>query len=145
MPFARPSADTTIGGYTDQAGGTTNVYLTIDDAVTDDVDYIRSAAAPANAAYVAALTSVTDPAVSTGHIVRYRYQKDSTGGGQIDLTVQLRQGYVSEASLGTLIHSESITNIQNGWTTGSFTLTATEADSITNYAALYIRILANQV
>mgnify|MGYP001563851808 CR=1 FL=1 len=145
MPFARPNSDTTIGNYTDQAGGTTNIYNAIDDSATNDTDYIRSPAAPANEVYVTKLSSIADPGVSTGHILRYRYQKDATGGGQIDLTIQLRQGYVSEATQGTLIHSETITNIQNNWTTGTFTLTAVETDSITNYADLYWRIVANQI
>lgn len=81
MPqFGRPSADTTLGTYTDQAGGAVNIYLTIDEATADDADFIRSVLAPSAAVYVTALTSVEDPQSSTGHIVRWRIGKDAGGG-----------------------------------------------------------------
>jgi hypothetical protein len=34
------------------------------------------------------LGDVSDPAVSTGHIVKYRYGKDVAGGDRMDLTVR---------------------------------------------------------
>lgn len=147
MPqFARPSADTTLGTFTDQGGGSTNIYTTIDEVVASDADYIRSAAVPVASVYVTLLSSVEDPQSSSGHVLRYRYAKDAAGGGQINLTaVQLRQGYVSEASQGTLIASTSQTNISETFTTGTLTLSAAETDSITNYAALFVRIVVDQV
>lgn len=39
--FGRPSADTNNpGSYTDQAGGSANIYTTIDEVTLDDADYI---------------------------------------------------------------------------------------------------------
>ena len=143
--FGRPSTDTTREAWTDQAAGTTNIFQSIDEVVADDADYIQSALAPTTDAYVTKLTSVEDPQVSTGHIVRYRYQKDAAGGAQIDLVVQLRQDYVSEVAQGTLIASATHTNIPTGWTAGTFTLSGAEADAITNYANLFVRMTANQV
>lgn len=143
--FGRPSTDTTREAWEDQAGGTVNIYTTIDESVASDTDYVRSALVPTTDAYVTKLTTIEDPQSSTGHIVRYRYSKDASGGAQIDIVVQLRQGYVSEASLGTLIHSETHTNVGNTWTAGTFTLSAAEADTITDYSDLFIRITANQV
>ena len=146
MPqFARPSADTTVGNWQTHTGGTTNLYTTIDEVTPDDTDYIKSPLAPSNAAYVTKLSSVEDPQSSTGHILRYRYSKNAAGGAQIDLTVQLRQGYVNETTQGTLIAQVVLTNISETFTTGTYTLSAAEADSITNYADLYVRIVANQV
>lgn len=143
--FARPNTDTTLGGYTDQSNGTTNIYTTIDEVTPDDGDYIRSALAPSSAAYVTKLTSIEDPLTGTGHVVRYRYAKSAAGGAQIDLTVQLRQGYVDEGTLGTLIKEWVETNITESWTTQERTLTAGEADSISDYENLYLRFVANQV
>lgn len=144
--FGRPSADTSIGGYTDQAGGTTSIFGTIDEVTASDADFIRSVVAPASAPYATALTSVEDPVSSSGHVVRCRMAKDAAGGAQIDATVQLRQGYVSEASQGTLIATMTATsNISETFTTFTYTLSAAEADAISNYASLFIRIVANQV
>lgn len=144
--FGRPSTDTVNEAYTDQAGGAVTIYATIDEVTFDDADFIRSALVPTSDAYVTKLTSVTDPLVSTGHTVRYRYGKDTAAGAQINLTIELRQGYVSEVSQGTLIATiATLTNIASGWTAGTYTLSGAEADAITNYADLFLRFVANQV
>ncbi len=143
--YARPSADTYIGGYKDQADGTTNIYQALDETSASDADYVKSADAPASAPYVTKLSTVEDPVSSSGHVVRYRYAKNSAGGAQIDLTVQLRQGYVNEGSPGTLIKEWAHTNISETFTTQAQTLSAGEADSITDYSSLYLRFVANQV
>jgi len=146
MPqFGRPSTDTTNQTFTDQAGGSTNIYTTIDEVSADDADYIKSPSAPANKVYVTKLTSLEDPQISTGHVVSYRYAKSAAGGAQIDLTVELRQGYASEASQGTLIKSWSHTNISDAWATAAQTLAGAEADSITDYTNLYLRFVFNQI
>jgi hypothetical protein len=146
MPqFARPSADVTDGNWTNNAGNNVDLYSYIDETSANDTDYIQSETAPANSPCVVKLSAVEDPQSSTGHIIRFRYQKNSAGGAQINLTVQLREGYVNESSQGTLIASTTVTDIPNGWVTGSYTLTGAEADAITNYADLYLRFIANQV
>lgn len=144
MPqFARPSADTNNpGGFTDQAGGSTNIYTTINEAVADDANYIRSPASPTNAVYVTKLSAVTDPSLSTGHIMRMRTAVDVANQQAITITQELRQGYVSEASPGTLIASQTRANITStAWVTSQYTLSAVEADAITNYADLYYRFI----
>jgi hypothetical protein len=142
--FARPTADTSIGTYTDQAGGTSSIYATLDETVADDADYIKSVSAPSNAPYVCKLGTIEDPLSSTGHVVRYRYAKNAAGGAQIDLTAQLRQGYTNEGSPGTLIAEWTHTNISDSFTTAAQTLTGGQADSITDYSALYLRLVFNQ-
>lgn len=143
--FGRPSTDTTREAWEEDDGTTTSIFDQIDEASSDDADYIRSALVPTTDAYVTKLTAVTDPLQSTGHIVRYRYGKDASAGAQIDIVVQLRQGYVNEGSPGTLIASQTHTNVGVFPIAGSFTLSGAEADSITDYSDLYIRITANQV
>lgn len=143
--FGRPSTDTVNQSYVDQADGGTNIYTTIDETVASDADYIKSALAPTSDVYVTKLTTLEDPVVHTGHTIRYRYAKSSAGGSQIDLTVELRQGYVSEVSQGTLIKQWSHTNIAETWTTQNQTLTEGEAANITDYTDLYLRFVSNQI
>ena len=143
--FGRPSIDTTLGGYTDQADGATSIFASIDEVAANDADYIQSALAPSNAAYVTKLTSLEDPQSSTGHVVRYRYQKDAAGGAQINLTMELRQGYVSEGSPGTLIAQWVHTDIPSAWTGQAQALSGAQADSITDYSSLFLRFVSTQV
>lgn len=143
--FGRPSTDTTRDNWEEDDGTTTNIFDQIDEAVVDDADYIRTGLAPTSDVYVTKLTTLEDPVSSSGHVVRYRYGKDASGGAQIDLTVQLRQGYVNEGSPGTLIAQWVHTNISNTLTTAAQTLAGAEADAITDYTDLYLRFVANQV
>ena len=146
MPqFGRPSADTSIGNWQDDGGGTTNIFQSIDEVVSSDTDFIRSELAPSNDPYVTKLSTLEDPLVNTNHTIRYRYEKDAPTGSQIDLVAQLRRGYVNEGSPGTLIHQATHVNIPNGWTAGGFTLSGAEADNILDYDDLFMRFTANQV
>ncbi len=144
--FARPDADTyNADGWTEDDGTGSPIFDQIDEVSFDDADYIRSPLTPTSDVYVCHLSNVIDPVSSVNHIVRYRYGKDAAGGDQIDLTIQLRQGYVNEGSPGTLIATvATLTNIASGFTAGSYTLSGAEADAITNYSDLFLRFLANK-
>lgn len=142
MPqFGRPSTDDIIGEYTDEAGGVTNIWSHIDEVTAVDTDYIRSAAHNAGfgaAAYTTKLTSVTDPVSSTGHIMRFRYSTDLDNQEPVDFGLDLRQGNAP----GTIIASHpGVANVVSStWTTAAdYTLSAAEADAITNYADLFYR------
>jgi len=144
--FGRPSADTSIGTWVDQADGVTNIYTTIDEYVASDADYIKSVSAPSSAPYATKLSNLEDPVSSSGHVLRCRMAKSAAGGAQIDATVQLRQGYVSEGTPGTLIATiASTTNVSETFTDYSHSLSGAEADAITDYTSLFVRIVANQV
>ena len=145
VQFARPSTDTTRDNWEEDDGTTVDIFDQIDEVVADDADFIRTVLTPTSDVYVTKLTTLEDPISSTGHIVRYRYGKQTAGGDQIDLTVQLREAYVNEGTPGTLIHSEVHTNIGVVWIAGSFTLSGAEADSITDYTNLYLRFVGNKV
>ena len=146
MPqFARPDADTIIENWTDEGGAATDLFQSIDEVTFDDADFVRSPLpAVAGDVYVCRLSDVTDPAVSTGHIIRARLNK-SGGGATIDMTVELRQGYVSEASQGTLIATLTQANVTNSFVEYTYTLSAGEADSITDYTDLFLRFTADTV
>lgn len=146
MPqFARPDQDTTIGTFTDQGGGTTNIYTTIDEASASDADFIRSVTSPSNAVYVCRLSDVVDPGSSTGHIIRMRTSCDQDAQETLDFTQQLRMNYAGEGAQGTLIASQSRAGVSSTtWTTSSYTLSGGEADAITDYTALYFRFIINK-
>ena len=76
------------------------------------------------------LTVITDPVSSTGHAYRTRARKSASAGKQVDIRMQL----FSDGQ----IHVQDFTAIDEVWTTRERALTATEADSITNYALLSI-------
>jgi hypothetical protein len=145
--FARPAADTNNpGGYTDQAGGTTNIYQAIAEATPDDTTYIQSPTSPSNAVYVTKLSAVSAPGVTTGHWIRMRTSASLNNQQNISITQQLRQGYVSEASQGTLIASQVRSPINSTtWTTTEYNLTGAEAGAITDYANLYFRFISTVV
>lgn len=148
VQFARPVADLFNEGWTTQAGGSVGIFSAIDEVVQDNDDYIQSASAPTQDVYVTQLGAIEFPAVSTGHIIRYAYDKNVSGGAQIDLTVQLRVGYVSEAALGTLVAVWSHTSLTNTIITASQTLSGGEVSNIggaSGYSGLSIRFLANQI
>ena len=142
--FARPSVDTFRDNWEEDDGVTTDIFDQIDEAVADNADFIRTQLTPTSDVYVTKLTSVEDPLLSTGHIVRYRYAKNAAGGDAIDLIVQLRQGYVNEGTPGTLIASATHNGISETFTDGTINLSGAEADAITNYADLYLRFVGNK-
>ena len=145
--FGRPEADTyNSDGWTEDDGNTVDMWEEINEVTASDTDYIRSALAPTSDVYVTRLSDMEDPVSSTNHVVRWRWGKSAAGGATINGTVQLRQGYVNEGTQGTLIATcASAEVVPDAFTDDSYTLSGGEADAITDYTALYIRILANQV
>ncbi len=128
-----PLADGSINSWTTDSGGTTSLYAAIDEGTASDSDYVRSPVSPTSSQYYETwLESHSDPAASSGHTVRYRYEKN-VAGGNVDLTVSLRQGASTE------IASWAHTNIPNSWTQQDQTLSGGQADSITDYNDLRLR------
>jgi len=151
MPqFARPSADTTLGAWTDDDGLDVDIFEAIDEAVLDDQDFITSEEAPDASVYVTKLTALEDPVINTGHVLRVRIQKELAGGSTIDCDVELRQDYFDEGEPGegtgpgTLIATRTYEDVANGFTTKEIELTVGEAGDITDYTNLYLRIVASQ-
>lgn len=128
--YAVPISDTVVGTWI-----TAPLYAKIDETTASDADSITSATKPEASTCKVKLSNLTDPNMSTGHIVRYRYQKDAAAGQAIALTIKLMQA-------STIIAQHTDSNISNGWTTSSFTLTSGEANSITDYTDLYLQFEA---
>lgn len=141
-PTLLPSADSVDGAWTDQAAGT-SLAAAIDETTASDTDYIQSEISPVNSGCRVKLAAGEDPLSSTGHILHWRAGKDA-GGNQIDMTVKLYQGGGNSLGAGTLIASFTRNNV-GAFTTYDETLSGAQADSITNYADLYLEFYANQV
>lgn len=127
--FARPSADTSVGGWTTQAGGSTNLYQGLDETSASDADYAQSPTlAAGGAAYVygGTLSATTDPATDAGLTFRFRYQATNAG---VTIKARLKQG-------STLVKEVVITAAALAWTTSATALSTAEAALITDYAAL---------
>jgi hypothetical protein len=126
---ALPDGDVATGNWTTDTGATAT-FAAIDESTASDADYDQSDLNPVTTdTFRVSLADVSDPAVSTGHVVKYRYGKDVAGGDRMDLVVRLMQG-------GTQIVAWTHTDVPAGFTTASQTLSGTEADSITDYTNL---------
>lgn len=141
--WLRPSSDVILGNWVDEASATSSIYDGLDEHMPADSDFARSGSTPSNDAYVVRLGAGGEPANPDGpHVVTYRYYRDGTAE-QVDLTVELRQGYVDETSQGTLVASWTHYNISTETVTTRQTLTSTQRGNITDYSDLYLRFVAN--
>jgi hypothetical protein len=132
--FGRPSGDVTTGAWT-ATGGTGNLASAIDEATAVDTDFIGADNSTNDFAEVS-LSSLNDPEVNTIHVIRYRYRKSASSGNARSIQVALYQGGTQIAT-GTT-HTPTTTT----WTAGTFTLTGTQADAITDYTDLRLRFIA---
>jgi len=148
--YAIPDADLDDGTWLDDAASNIDLFASIAPDTPggissgDDTDWITSVLNPTNAPVGIGLSTIGDPVASTGHIMRWRRAKDAAGGGTIGLVVELRQGYVNEGTPGSLINGFTDANLSETIGTTTDTLTGGEADTITNYADLQVRLVANQ-
>ena len=142
--FAYPTTDTLRDNWEEDDGTITAIYDQIDEAANDDSDYIRTQTSPTSDVYVTKFGALVDPVSSAEHTLRLRYAKDSASGDPISLLAQLRQGYTDEGSPGTLIATGlNNTNVSNTWTQADYALSTGEADAITDYSDLYLRLVGN--
>jgi hypothetical protein len=142
MPnFARPDSDVTKGNWDDPNGNNNDVlYDDIDEEVASDADYIQSPNDPSAEVCEIGLSDVDDPVGNVDHYVRYRYQKNETGGGSpadIDVVVRLLEGAVERASWTHL-------DISASWADAEQPLSSGEADSITDYTDLRLEFSADK-
>lgn len=137
--FGKPDADIDAGVWV-----TTPLWSKLDDGSTGDDVYASGDGSPVNTEpFSVQISNIGDPTVSTGHVLRAQWSKETTAGADYQGTLELRQGFVSEASPGTLIATLTGTVI-SGTTdvTDTYTLSAAEADAITDYSDLQLRAFA---
>jgi hypothetical protein len=127
----RPTSDRLVGAWTTDTGAASNLFSAVDEAVASFADHIRSENNPTASPVAVRLAALTEPAgaVSDGD-VQVRVQYDKEGAATATLIMQLRQGYVSEGSPGTLIASVTDSNVTDAAEDGVISLTAVEHDAI---------------
>lgn len=136
--FARPDNDDIIGNYIDELGGNTNIFQSIDESSFDDSDYVNSGTVGAGVEdYNAGASVITDPVSSVNHTVRWRYRKDQSGGRAIEAILQIRQA-------GVIIVTRNFLDISTLFTQDTYTFSAAEADSITDYSNLNFRLIGKR-
>ena len=147
MQFARPSSDTLLSSWSNQAASTVTVYTAINEVTQEDTSFVQSQLLPTSGLwYVTRLTSIGDPLTGDSHTVSYAYERSSeAGGGQCDLEVELREGFVSTVTPGTSIASWTHTAISTSWTSAAQTLTTVQANLITQYSSMFLIFKPKQV
>ncbi len=125
--YARPDASGVLSNFT-------GAYTAIDETTPSSADYITGAG-NANGSAIFGLSNVTDPVASSGHVIRYQaWQENATH--QRTLAVHLIQG-------SSVVASAAAFNLVKGSaTTYSATMSATEADAISDYTDLHIRFIS---
>ena len=135
MPqIARPDADITDGAWTAE-GGPTDLFDCLDEVTPSDTDFIEDAAN--NTTCELGLTTLTDPAVATGHILRCRMKGEGSGGPE-RVQIALFEGATQRAISGNFTNRGSFAD-------KSYTLTTGEADSITAYTDLRIKLISSNL
>jgi hypothetical protein len=136
-----PDGDWVVGAWTTESGGGAPLYTHINEAVFDDTTWIQSELTPSNSAYEMTLPTFTDP-TGRRHILDYRFRKSATGGEQIDLTFEYRQGTTVIASI---THVNIDTDAALSATAANISLTDAQVAQITNYPDIRVRINANKI
>jgi hypothetical protein len=132
--FARPDGTVAPGGSWTAVGAAT-LHEAVDEVTAnDDTDYMN---ATVNTTDELTLAAVTDPAVGTGHVIRYRMVTFG-GGAKERVTVQLYQGT-------TLIAETNANQSRDAYTTFTYNLLTPEADAITDYGDLRFRVVSSSV
>jgi hypothetical protein len=131
LQFGRPSADISAGSYTP-----TPVWQQLDEgSADDDTSVVDSANNPGESdgtGFEVVLGSVPDPQSSSGHVVRVRARRNG-GARTITLNWRLYQG-------ATPIIAAKSLQMTDSYQTSSYTLTGGEADAITDYSDLRVRV-----
>ena len=139
MPqFARPSRDWTVTSVTGTPVNNNNRrWENVGELVPSDTTFAYGANDTA-ATHTVGLGAVTDPATSAGHAFRDRIAKMATGvlsatGAAVSVTVTLMQST-------TVIAADTARVVDGTWTLYERILTAAEADAITDYGTLRLRM-----
>ena len=124
VQLIRPTSDITSGAWSPSTG--TDLFAMLDEVSPNDSDFITTTS---TSTAEVGLSTAGDPAVSTGHIIRYRAKGTGT------LTVSLIQG--------TTVIATNVPSLTTSFQTYTFTLSGAEADSITDYSNLRLRFVSS--
>lgn len=137
--FGRPASDIALGNFLPTPASPVTGFDKLDEVSADDADYVSSPSSPSGEEYEFKFSSMVDPVSSADHDVNYRLRKDVAAGAQINAVVELRQG------ASTLIKQWTHNDLSNAWTTFAQVLAGAEADLITDYTDLRLKVIFTQV
>lgn len=129
--YARPS------GVDSWEGWETNpFYDALDETSPNDSDFIQTPLSPNYPLIYLLLSPIGDPATSSGHILRFRFRKSAASSMDIGFGVQLLETDTD----GPFLAEYYPVATSDSWVTDTYNLDAGQADSITDYANLILRI-----
>lgn len=125
-----PEEDISLGEWTDELDGTTDIYTSIDEELPNDSDYIKSPFLPQANTYKVKLQNAVDPETGNNHSVFCRF----SCSGSASIKIRLVEGTTTIAEWEEEA-SASIVTVEK-------VLTTEQADSITDYENLYLELEA---
>lgn len=126
--FARPTSTDLAGDFF--AVGAATIHEATDEVVTNDSDY-ATVQEDGNEIFTIKLGPLTDPSSNSNHTLTVRFTDDN---GAVTWTFSLLEGVVLKAQWTDFVASPS--TFQNA----VYTLSGVEADAITDYTNLYVRV-----
>lgn len=133
MPqFGRPQRDITTNGWTTEGGSPDNISASVDD--TSDTDYVVSPNEALDSTVEFGLAPLLDPETALSHVVRYRVGR--AGPDPVVIDAELLQGV-------TKITGWSTENLLTTPTTIAQPLTTAQADAISDYTDLRLRLTSS--
>ena len=138
VQIARPDADVSTGGWTPEGtSAQATIWESLDEvSANDGTDYIESVAAD-HTCEVGLDNSITDPGGNTDYVLRLRIQGNGSGGPERCL-IALFEGATQRAISGNFSERAA-------WGSKSYTLTTGEADSITAFTDLRIKLISDNL
>lgn len=105
----------------------------------DSTTYWSSINAPSTDRLRTELSDVTDPLVGTGHAMRFRFRKNTSGNRRVDMIGRLLEAGTSRSATPNQV------DIAATWTSFGLTIGSGQADNITDYSALQLEVEFNAV
>jgi hypothetical protein len=139
--FLRPSSDTPIiSGWT-RSSGTNAFYTYIDEITADSTDYIQTQ--NQNNLCDVNLSAGVDPQTGTGHILRVQVWSLGSGAAERhSVSLYRTDSPTSSNVFDSQVLINGATLVRNTPTIVTYTLTAAQANAITDYANLRLRFSA---
>ncbi len=137
VQIARPDSDISSGSWTlEGSSAQATIWESLDEvSANDGVDYIESLAG--NHTCEVGIENLTDPGGNIGYILRAQIRGEGSGAPERCL-IALFEGATQRAISGNLTSRAA-------WGEGTYTLTAGEADSITAFTDLRIKLISDNL
>jgi len=138
VQFARPDSDISAGGWEPQGSSAeTTLWESLDEVTADDgVTYIEALDGE-NITCEVGLSNITDPGGNTGYFIRFTMQGTGSGGPE-RCNIELFEGATVRADTGSQTSRAA-------WGAKSYELTTGEADAITAFTDLRLKITSSNL